>query len=82
MSRLIAAVFLVIGLVIVAHVKDPERPARCCADPGHRMPTEHGEMTYCPSAAGDRPPTASPVRSRLSSAPVIRPNASEQRCGA
>jgi hypothetical protein len=48
MSRLVVAVLIVIGLVIVSHVKGTEPPRRCCNDPGHRTGPENGELMYCP----------------------------------
>jgi hypothetical protein len=48
-SRLIVAVLIFIGLVIVSHVKGTEPPGRCCEDPYHRTGPENGELMYCPA---------------------------------
>jgi hypothetical protein len=48
MSRLIAAVLLVIGLAIVAHMKFPAASGRCCPDPGHQFLPSESELCYCP----------------------------------
>jgi hypothetical protein len=47
-SRLVVAVLIVIGLVIVSHVRGTEAPGRCCNDPGHRTNSDQCEMIYCP----------------------------------